>query len=177
MEKENGGNIVKKIVTLIIGLLITTAVFAQNEPVEGFWLIMDNETNRANVGWQIYIENGIVYGKILSIANRPRGIIAESCREHYNGFPIQGRVNTMPIAGTPWIFGLTKHRNGEWRGGKIIDSESGSMYNCRIIFRPADGRKFQYDTLEVRAELAFGIGRSLFFQRTDEATASNLWPD
>jgi uncharacterized protein (DUF2147 family) len=167
---------VKKIIILVLCLISAASVcFAQSDPVEGFWLSIDDNTNRVTAGWQIYQENGRLFGKILSLADHPRGTIAEPCRESYRGFPVAGRVNTMPVAGTPWIFGLTRHRHGEWSGGSIINPEDGRMYNCRIIFHAADGRRYQTDTLETRGEIGLGIGRSQFWRKTDERGANGLW--
>jgi len=169
----------KKILILTICLAITAVCFAQNEPVNGFWLSVDENTNRVTAGWQIYIENGILYGKILSMTDYSPSLIAEACRESYRNFPVPGRVNAMPVIGTPWIYGLTKQRNGEWSGGRIINPEDGRDYNCRIIFHAAGSssgrRTYQSDTLEMRGEIGLGIGRSQFWTRTDQRTASGLY--
>jgi len=175
----------KKIILALICLTIAATAFAQSaaqlptqeDPVEGFWLSVDDNTNKVTAGWKIYIRNNIVYGEIISLANFKKGMIAVPCKESYHGFPIPGKVNTMPVAGTPWIFGLTKHKRGEWRGGSLINPEDGRMYNCRITFHPADNKKHKEDTLEMRGEIGLGIGRSQFWKKTDEATASNLWPE
>jgi uncharacterized protein (DUF2147 family) len=168
----------KKIIVLfIIFTGVTAFCFSDGDPVEGFWISVDEKTNRVTAGWQVYRQDGRLYGKILSIATQPRGITASPCRESYPGFPVPGRVNQMEVAGTPWIYGLSMHRTGEWRGGKIINPEDGNIYNCRITFRPADGRRYTEDTLEMRGEIGLGIGRSQFWRRTDEQTASGLWPD
>jgi uncharacterized protein (DUF2147 family) len=166
----------KKFIALVIGLSITTVCFAQNDPVEGYWISVDEKTNKVTAGWQIYQQNGILYGKILSLADEPKGTIAKDVKESYRGFPLSGKVNQMEVAGPPWIFGLTKKGTGDWRDGKIIDPADGNMYNCKIIFRKADGKKYANDTLEMRGEIGLGIGRSQFWRKTDAATAENLWP-
>jgi uncharacterized protein (DUF2147 family) len=172
---------VRTIFALIIGLFITVSGFAQADSVEGFWLSIDEETEKITAGWHIYQEKGVLFGKILSIATEPRGVIADKCNESYRGFPVSGKVNQMPVAGTPWIFGLTRRAAGDWRGGNVINPAAGQMYNCRITFRPAGTRagrrNFEVDYLEMRGEIGLGIGRSQFWRRTDQATASNLWPD
>jgi len=171
----------KKIFALIIALTAASVCFAQTDPVVGFWLSIDENTNKITAGWQIYIENGRLFGKILSLADEPRDAIADQCRESYRDFPLPGRVNQMPVAGPPWIYNLTRQRTGEWSGGRIINPEDGKDYNCRIIFRAAGtragGRTFTADTLEMRGEIGLGIGRSQYWQKTDEQTASSLWPD
>jgi uncharacterized protein (DUF2147 family) len=166
----------KKIIAFFIGLSIAAVCFAQSDPVEGFWLSIDEKTNKVTAGWQIYQQNGTLYGKILSLADEPRGTIAKDVKESYRDFPLPGKVNQMEVAGPPWIFGLTKREPGDWRGGKIIDPADGNIYNCRIMFHKADGKKYANDTLEMRGEIGLGIGRSQFWRKTDQAGASNLWP-
>jgi len=164
----------KKFTVFLLYLTIASICFAQSDLVEGFWISVDDNTNKITAGWQVYQEGGKLYGKILSMTDFPKDVIAVRCNESYRGFPIAGKVNTMPVVGTPWIFGLTKSKNGEWGGGSIINPEDGKMYACKIIFRPADGKKFKYDTLEMRGEIGLGIGRSQFWRRTDAETAGNL---
>jgi len=166
----------KKIIAFIVSLSISVVCFAQSDPVEGFWTSVDDNTNKITAGWQIYQEGGKLYGKILSLADYSKDVIAVRCNESYRGFPVAGKVNAMSVAGTPWIFGLTKSKSGEWSGGSVINPEDGKMYTCKIIFRPADGKKFNTDTLEMRGEIGLGIGRSQFWRKTDAATAGGLGP-
>jgi len=164
----------KRVVFLMV--FVAVAVFCFADSVEGFWLSIDENTNQVTAGWHIYQEGGRLYGKILSTATEPRGVIADRCRESYRNFPVAGRVNTMPVVGTPWIYGLTRQREGVWTGGHVVNPEDGGIYNCKITFHPADGRRYASDTLEMRGEIGLGIGRSQYWRKTDEATASNLWP-
>ena len=166
----------KKLVTIIFTLLTMTGFCLAQDQVEGYWLSIDDQTGEVTAGWRIYQEGGRLYGMILSMTAYSKDVLAEYCRDSYQGFPIAGRVNQMPVVGTPWIFGLTRNRNGEWSGGSIINPEDGRMYRCRIIFRPADGRRFNTDTLEVRGEIGLGIGSSQFWQKTDRQTAESLGP-
>ncbi|MDR0512766.1 MAG: DUF2147 domain-containing protein [Treponema sp.] len=168
----------KKIITLIFVFAVAAAMsFAQADPVEGFWLSID-EDDQITAGWQIFQENGVLFGRILSSTLEPEGTLAYRMRDSYRGFPLAGRVNEMPLAGPPWIFGLSRHGTGDWRGGNIIDPLDGRMYSSRITFRPAGTsagrRNFAVDTLEMRGHIG-PFGRSQFWTRTDEATAASLW--
>jgi uncharacterized protein (DUF2147 family) len=144
------------------------------DPVEGFWVSVDEKTAEITAGWEVYQENGMLYGKILSVKGFPGDAMADACKESYKGFPVSGKVNEMPLAGTPWIWGLTSKKAGEWSGGSIIDPESGSMYKCKMTFRTADGKKYPTDTLEMRGEIGLGIGRSQFWQKSTREQASSL---
>jgi len=166
----------KKIFFIFFFLITAALCFAQSDPAEGYWLSIDERTNVITAGWHVYQEGGKLYGKILSLSTFYPGIKAENCKDSYRDFPVAGRVSQMSVNGTPWIYGLTKHRNGEWSGGRVINPEDGKDYACKIIFRPADGRRYSVDTLEMRGEIGLGIGRSQFWQKSDFQTASNLWP-
>ena len=135
------------------------------DPVEGYWVSIDEE-GKLTAGWQIYEESGVLYGKILAVAGKPRDTVATAVKESYKDFPVQGAVNKMTVVGTPWIWGLSKKGAGQWAGGNIIDPADGKVYKCKITFRAADGKKFKEDTLEMRGEIGMGIGRSQFWKRS-----------
>ena len=165
----------KKTPVLIIFLTISSLCFAQNDPAEGFWLSIDEKTNEVTAGWHIYQESGKLYRKILSMSSFPPGLKAERCKDSYPNFNVAGKANQLPVIGTPWIYGLSSQKTGEWSGGRIINPEDGRDYNCKIFFRTADEKKYKTDVLEMRGEIGLGIGRSQYWQRSDLQTASSLW--
>jgi uncharacterized protein (DUF2147 family) len=156
---------VKKTALLLWGILLAAGIGA--DPAEGYWLSRDEKTGQDTGGWRIYQEGGLLYGKILFVTAYPQDVKAEKCKDSYRGFPLPGKVSRMPVVGTPWIFGLSPYRRGEWRGGSIINPEDGSMYGCRIIYHPADGGRYGTDTLEVRGSIG-PIGRSQYWRRLSE---------
>jgi uncharacterized protein (DUF2147 family) len=162
----------KIILFLIISVFVSGLSFS--DPVLGFWISVDEKTGKATAGWEIYMIGNMLYGRILSVADHPQDVKAENCRDSYREFPFPGKVNEMPVVGTPWIFELRRDREGVWSGGRILDPDGGSMYRCRITFRPADGRRYTVDTLEMRGEIGLGIGRSQFWRKSTRAEASSL---
>jgi len=162
----------KKLFLALIMVLIGFALAA--DPVEGFWLSIDEKSGEVTAGWEIYQKDGVLYGQILSTAGKPRDTIAERCRESYAGFPVAGKVNEMTVVNTPWIYGLKRNKPGEWSGGTIIDPSNGSHYRCKIAFHAADGTRYKVDTLEMRGEIGFGIGRSQFWQKSNRAAAAGV---
>jgi uncharacterized protein (DUF2147 family) len=153
--------------------VFAAAALAQADPVEGYWISVDDKTGETTASWQVYEEGGLLFGRIVSVAGFPQDVPAALCRESYPGFPLPGRVNEMPVVGTPWIFGLRREREGYWSGGKIIDPNDGKIYSCRIVFHPADGRRYRADTLEMRG-LIGPFGRSQYWLRSNETEASAL---
>jgi uncharacterized protein (DUF2147 family) len=156
-------------------LLAAVGICFGADPVEGYWLSVDEKTGKVTAGWEIYQEGGKLFGRILSTAENPPDVIADKCKESYAGFPVAGKVNQMKVLGTPWIYGLSPEKTGQWSGGSIINPEDGKVYQCKIIFHAADGGKYKGDTLEMRGEIGLGIGRSQFWQKSDRGKAASLY--
>ncbi|GHV81086.1 hypothetical protein AGMMS49944_28770 [Spirochaetia bacterium] len=163
----------KGIIALWMGMVLA-AGFCFADPVEGFWISVDDKTGKATAGWEIYRQNGKLYGRILSIADYPQDAKALYCKESYRDFPLPGKVNQLPVIGTPWLFGLSPDEPGKWSGGQVIDPQNGNMYKCKITYRRADGKRLKTDALEMRGEIGLGIGRSQFWQKSTQAEAGGL---
>ena len=164
----------KKIITLFLTIFAATGMCFAIDPVEGYWLSIDKH-GKADSGWHIYEEGGKLYGKILSMSDKTIPPLAYRCTETYIDFPVAGDVSKMPLLGTPWIFGLTCIKAGEWSGGYIVNAENGKQYRCTITYRPADGKKFKRDVLEMRGQLLrVNLGARVYWERTDEYGASSL---
>lgn len=163
----------ERIIGLFFVVFAAAGLCFASDPVEGYWLNIDKH-GKPDSGWHIYAENGILYGKIISMADKTVPSLAHRCRERYTDFPVEGIVNQMPLLGTPWIFGLSLVKTGEWSGGHIVNAEDGRQYKCKITFRPADGKRFLVDTIEMRGEIGLGIGRSVYWQKADFEKASSL---
>jgi uncharacterized protein (DUF2147 family) len=164
----------KKLITLVCGLILIGGVCFAADPVEGYWVSVDDKTGKTTAGWEIYQEAGKLYGKILSIAGFPQDSKAEKCKDSYEGFPLPGKVNQMKVIGPPWIYGLSMEKPGQWSKGNVLDPDTGSLYKCKITFRPSDGKKYKVDTLEMRGEIGMGIGRSQYWQKSTQREASGL---
>jgi len=164
----------KKFAISVLLVIIVSAFCFAADPAEGFWVSWDEKSGKATAGWEIYLIGNKLYGRILSVAGHPQDVKATNCKESYKGFNQPGKVNEMTVVGTPWIFDLTSDKPGIWSGGSIIDPDGGSMYKCKITFRPRDGKKYMVDTLEMRGEIGLGIGRSQYWQKSTRAEASSL---
>ena len=164
----------KKFVFFVIVLVFACGFCFAADPVEGFWISFDDKSGEATAGWEIYTVGSVLYGKILSVAGFPQDVTAYDCKDSYKDFPVPGKVKDMTVVGTPWIFGLKMEKSGVWSGGNVIDPNNGSMYKCKITYRPQDGKKFKTDVPEMRGELALGIGRSQFWQKSTREEASAL---
>jgi uncharacterized protein (DUF2147 family) len=164
----------KNTIALLVILFSAAGIIYAADPVEGFWLSVDEKTGKVTAGWEIYQENGKLYGKVLSNPDVDTSVKADQCKESYKGFPVSGKVNQMPVAGTPWIFGLTMEKTGVWGNGNVVDPNDGNMYTCKITFHAADSKKFKTDTLEFRGSIGI-FGRSQYWQKTTRETAAGLY--
>ncbi|MDR0718702.1 MAG: DUF2147 domain-containing protein [Treponema sp.] len=160
---------------ILMGILAVMAtVFAAADPAEGFWISVDEKTGKETAGWQIYIEGGKLYGKVLSIAGFSQDEKAYKCESSYRGFPVAGDVKKMTVVGTPWIFGLSPDRQaGHWKGGNVVDPNDGKMYGCEITFHAANGNRYKVDTLEMRGKIG-PFGRSQFWKKATQTQAGAL---
>jgi uncharacterized protein (DUF2147 family) len=144
------------------------------DPAAGFWLSVDSKTGAVQSGWEIYQSGGVLYGKMLSGEGISADDTALRCKDSYPGFPVEGKTNQLPVLGSPWIFGLKKENSGVWSGGFVINPLNGKIYKCRITWRPADGKRFSQETLEMRSETVLGIGRSQYCRRATVEQAGAL---
>ena len=163
-----------KIMFILILLMVSAGICFAADPAEGCWISIDEKTGKETAGWEISIQDGKLYGKILSLAGFSQTVKADQCKDSYKGFPVPGKVSEMTIVGTTWIFSLLPDSQpGQWRGGNIVDPNDGNMYGCKITFRPADGNKFKVDTLEMRGTIG-PFGRSQFWRTATREQASGL---
>ncbi|MDR1899007.1 MAG: DUF2147 domain-containing protein [Treponema sp.] len=163
------------IIVLCMAVIGAGVVFAA-DPAEGYWISVDDKTGKVTAGWEIYLQGGKLFGKVLSTADHPAGVKATACKESYSGFPVAGKVNQMMVVGTPWIFGLSPDGPGQWKNGNVIDPTDGKMYKCRIIYHARDGNRYKTDTLEMRGEIGLGIGRSQYWRKATREEAGGLHP-
>ena len=164
----------KKIIALFAAVLLLGTMCFAADPAEGFWISVDEKTNKPTAGWQIWEQGGKLSGKILSVADMPQDQIADGGKgKHYDNFMNGVDVGTLRSVGTTWIWDLSKAGEGKWSGGYIIDPGDGKRYACEITFHKADGKKYKADTLEMRGKVG-PFGRSQFWKSATEAEASAL---
>ena len=161
-----------KMLFVLIFFLVSGICFAA-DPAEGFWISVDEKTGKDTAGWEIFVRDGKLYGRILSAVGADRSTKAENCNDSYKGFPAAGKVSEMNVIGTTWIFGLVPDgKPGQWKNGNVIDPDEGKMYGCKITFHAAGG-KFKVDTLEMRGTVG-PLGRSQYWRKATKAQAESL---
>lgn len=168
------GSFMKKAVAVCAIAATCAGTASAADRTEGYWKSIDDRTGKTTAVWRIYQKDAVLYGEIVLVPGQDDATLAWKCKPSYKGFPVAGDVSKMTVVNTPFIFGLTMKGDGRWQGGNIIDAGDGSLYQCKITFRAADGKKFKTDVLEMRGEIGLGIGKSQFWERTTEDEIKTL---
>lgn len=104
-------------------MLTTTTSFAQVNQIVGDWKTVDDKTGENYSIIHIYkATDGLYYGKIARMLAYPEGVVCEECTGADKGKPLEGLV----------IIRGMHEENGELRGGKVLDPESGKFYYGKI---------------------------------------------
>ena len=164
----------KKLMALIGALIITAGALFAADPACGLWKSIDDKTGKVTAIWKIYEENGVLMGTIAATTSDPQDVIATACKESYKNFPVSGAVNKMHTVGTPWIFGMKKESEGNWKGGHIIDPSNGKMYGCVIKHLNAGEKNKNYKATQPTLAMAGTVGPIQVFQYWIPATQADI---
>jgi len=175
MRKFYRRHSMRKIITaLSICILAAASLFAA-DPAVGLWKSIDDETNEVTAVWSIYEENGLLFGKILAVADAPQDVIASDCKKMYKGLPVMGDVSKMhTVEDVPWIFNMQKQAEGQWGKGNIIDPDGGSMYGCVILYLAPGEKHKKFTAPEPTLAMAGTLGPIKIFQYWPRATQADI---
>lgn len=131
---------------LFLGLSLYVAA---QTPV-GTWKTIDDNSGEARSHVEIYEQNGKLFGKIAKLLLADPSTICDACKGDKKNKPVLGLV----------IIEDMKSNKDFWKGGSILDPESGKDYGCSIWFD--DGNT---DVLKVRGKHWTGIYRTQTWYR------------
>jgi uncharacterized protein (DUF2147 family) len=133
-----------KRITLLtaICMALTLGVNAQVNQMLGNWKTVDDKTGEVRSIVNIYrAADGLYYGKIAKLLIEVPVTVCTPC---------QGEDHNKPLEGLVIIRGM-KEENGELRGGKVLDPESGKFYYGKIYLK--DGKLVLRGSLDKRGLL------------------------
>ncbi|MBB72458.1 MAG: hypothetical protein CMF50_08680 [Legionellales bacterium] len=130
---------------LIIGYCVAQLAFAANTSPVGRWQTIDDGDNKPRSIVKINESNGVLSGNIEKIYYRTGEGPSDLCSK------CTGERHNKPFIGMNILWGLTRYPDGQWKGGKIIDPESGNTYRCKLQVSP-DGK-----TMTVRGYLGVSL--------------------
>lgn len=143
----------KKLLIAVVAMgLLSTGVMAND--VAGTWMTIDDETGLAKSYVNIWVHNGVAYGKVSKLLNRKPGEDPDPVCDKCSGESAGKKVVGLTI-----LWGL-KQDGDEWTGGHIMDPKNGKTYKCKIKVEN-NGQ-----TLKVRGFIGFSlIGRNQIWKK------------
>lgn len=140
----------KTLLAAILFTLFFTPIHISGQSPVGVWETIDDSTGKARSYVEVYEQNGKFYGKITKLLLRDDNPKCEKCPK---------LKKDKPIIGLVIIEEMPKHK-GFWKGGTILDPESGKNYKCSLWFENDN-----YDTLFVRGRHWTGLYRTQTWNR------------
>lgn len=120
--------------------LFPTIFFGQS--VLGKWKTIDDRNGMTKAIVEIYMEDGLLYGKIEKILQK--GMENAYCAK------CKGERKDKPVTGMVIIDGFEEKKKGEYKGDVLFDPEQGMTFRGKIWLDPDSP-----DRLKVRGYLAF----------------------
>lgn len=133
----------------ILFLFYLSSGLAQSTPL-GIWKTVDDKTGEAKSYIEMYEKDGKLHGKITKLLQRPQDTKCEKCPGNRKDKPLVGMV----------IVANLKPTDGVWKGGIILDPETGNEYGCSIWLEAS-----QPNELKVRGKHWTGLYRTQTWYR------------
>lgn len=133
----------------ILFLFYLSSGLAQSKPL-GIWKTVDDKTGEAKSYIEMYEKDDKLHGKITKLLQRPQDTKCEKCPGNRKDKPLVGMV----------IVANLKSTDGVWKGGTILDPETGNEYGCSIWLETN-----QPDELKVRGKHWTGLYRTQTWYR------------
>ena len=131
-----------KIVALVCAAMLPVSAFSQVQQIVGNWKTVDDKTGENYSIIHIFkATDGLYYGKIAKMLVGPADLVCEACEGHDHNKPLEGLL----------IIRGMHEENGELRGGKVLDPESGKFYYGKIFLK--DGKLVLRGSIDKRGIL------------------------
>lgn len=131
-----------KIVALVCAAMLSVSAFSQVQQIVGNWKTVDDKTGENYSIIHIFkATDGLYYGKIAKMLVGPADLVCEACEGHDHNKPLEGLL----------IIRGMHEENGELRGGKVLDPESGKFYYGKIFLK--DGKLVLRGSIDKRGIL------------------------
>lgn len=137
----------RNMLPLCLCLLFSFSLSAQD--LFGTWKTIDDNTGDAKSYVEIYEAGDQVQAKVTKLLLKPADTVCKNC---------SGNKKDQPVVGMVIVDGLKSYKD-YWRGGTILDPESGSEYKVSMWF---DGKE---DELKVRGKHWTGLYRTQTWYR------------
>ena len=122
---------------------------AQDSPV-GVWKTIDDKTGEAKSHLEVYENDGKYFAKIVKLLQKPADTVCDNCN---------GNKKNKPLMGMVIVDNMAAYKD-YWKGGNIMDPESGKDYGCSMWFEAGKS-----DKLKVRGKHWTGLYRTQTWHR------------
>lgn len=140
------------VLTVLLSLFMIPFCYAASPA--GKWNTVDDKTGKRRAVMKLWVSNGVLYGKIMSVVKQPGDTgYCNNCKGKFKGKKVVGLTN---------MWGLKKTSKANvWDGGYILDPKNGKIYRCKVTVS-SNGKK-----LTVRGYVGFSmLGRSQTWYRS-----------
>ncbi len=146
----------KRSFIFLLFLMFSGLIQAALPSPAGRWTTIDDKTHKPKSVINVFISNGLLYGKIQKIYKENVNNPQDTCVK------CTGALKDQPVIGLMILRGLKANSDGTWSGGQITDPENGKNYKCNIT-PSADGK-----TLAVRGYVGVSLlGRTQTWQKAN----------
>ena len=137
--------------SVLFALFTCSVGFAQS-PL-GTWKTIDDNTGEAKSHIEIFEQGGKLHGKIVKLLKSAPDKLCDQCKGDKKDKPLMGMLIVEDLAVS----------DDYWKGGIIMDPESGKEYGCSIWFDD----KTDTNELKVRGKHWTGLYRTQTWYRVE----------
>lgn len=116
----------KHSISILLAFFMLNAVGAQS--ITGIWKTIDDETNEPKSHLELFMGNGMLYGKVVKLLKSAPDKLCDKCPGERKNQPIMGMIVLVEM----------KQKEGFWQSGSILDPEKGKWYSCKIWLKDGD---------------------------------------
>lgn len=113
---------------LVESFLLGSQANGKGLGLSGEWQTIDHKINKPSSILRIWKSDsdGKYYGKIVKVYNLPSRATLDRCQH------CPGKLRDHLILGLTMLFGFTDIGHGKYHDGRILDPESGRIYQCMM---------------------------------------------
>ncbi|MDY6820860.1 MAG: DUF2147 domain-containing protein [Deferribacterota bacterium] len=160
--------LILKLFIILITFVVSNYLYATDDKsVFGLWKTNNIRTKKPEAIVKIYKKDGKLYGKVVRLLpNRIKelnemGEYPPLCKK------CPGRFKNKPIIGLDFVYGLEKD-DDKWEDGKILDPETGKIYNVSIYLN-----KDNPDILMVKGCIVWPLCKTQKWERVSGSSDNN----
>ncbi|GAB3282577.1 DUF2147 domain-containing protein [Parahaliea aestuarii] len=142
-------------IVALLALCLPTLALADAVSPEGQWRSIDDETGKPKGVVEVRIEEGELSGRLLRLIEPSEpDPVCKACEGERKDQPIEGMVILWGLSGS----------GADWDDGKVLDPESGKVYDASVTVIDGGAR------LELRGYMGVSwLGRTQVWERIDTA--------